>query len=138
MVGSYDSEWNPGMTDVQAASFTSASIGIAYSAPFIGGIVADGVLGDYWSIMFGVCALYIPGLILIALTTFPELVSWMASSMSHLVSTLWLTHSLSLPSQLGSAFNTNALKAGLLVLMPIGTGFIKPVVNVFGAKQFHP
>ena len=30
------------------------------------------------------------------------------------------------------------LSAGLLALTPIGTGFIKPIVNVFGAKQFHP
>ena len=75
LVGAYDSAWNPGMTDVQAASYTSASIGIAYSAPFIGGILADGLLGDYRSIVFGVCALYIPGLVLIALTTYPGIVS---------------------------------------------------------------
>ena len=74
LIGAYDAEWNANLTDVQAASYTSASIGIAYSAPFLGGILADGLLGDYWCIVLGVAALYIPGLILIALTTFPGLV----------------------------------------------------------------
>ena len=55
---------------------------------------------------------YIPGLLLVSLTTFPNL--------------------------LGPTFNTKVLSAGLLGLMPIGTGFIKSIVNVFGAKQFHP
>jgi len=55
---------------------------------------------------------YLPGLLLISLTTFPSL--------------------------LGPTFNLGVLKAGLLGLMPTGAGFIKPIVNVFGAKQFHP
>jgi POT family proton-dependent oligopeptide transporter len=60
----------------------------------------------------GVGVFYIPGLLLVSLTTFPNL--------------------------LGPTFNTKVLSAGLLGLMPIGTGFIKSIVNVFGAKQFHP
>jgi hypothetical protein len=74
LIGSYDESWNPNMTDVRAAIYTSSSIGIAYTAPFVGGILADGLLGDYWCIILGVAALYIPGLILISLTTFPGLV----------------------------------------------------------------
>lgn len=62
--------------------------------------------------MFGVSVFYLPGLLLISLTTFPYL--------------------------LGPTFNLSVLKAGLLGLMPTGAGFIKPIVNVFGAKQFHP
>ena len=112
LTGSYNPLWNANMTSVSAVSYTSASVAIAYTAPFIGGIVADGFLGDYWSIIVGVGIFYIPGLLLIALTTFPGL--------------------------LGATFNTKALSAGLLALMPIGTGFIKSIVNVFGAKQFHP
>ena len=112
LTGVYNPSWSPDFTNVQAASYTSASTALAYTAPFIGGIVADSFLGDFWTITFGVSAFYIPGMILIALTTFPGL--------------------------LGSTFNTKALTAGLLALMPLGTGFIKSVVNVFGAKQFHP
>lgn len=112
LTGDYDPKWNANMSDANAVSYTSASVAIAYTAPFIGGIIADGFIGDYWGIILGVSVFYIPGLFLISLTTFPGL--------------------------LGSTFNTAALSAGLLALMPIGTGFIKSIVNVFGAKQFHP
>lgn len=75
LIGDYDEDWNANMTDVRAASYTSASVGIAYTAPFLGGILADGLLGDFWCIILGVAVFYIPGLVLIALTTFPGLVS---------------------------------------------------------------
>merc|ERR1719232_1147843 len=110
--GNYNKEWNAGLTSVEASSFTSASTAIAYSAPFLGGILADGLLGDYWEIVLGTCLLYIPGLLLIALTTIPYL--------------------------FGPTFPTGVLTAGLVGLMPLGAGTIKAVVNVFGAKQFHP
>ena len=90
----------------------SLGIAIAYTAPFIGAILADSVLGDYTSILVGSLVFYIPGLLLIALTTVPYL--------------------------LGDTFNTTALKLGLLFLWPIGTGIVKSTVNIFGAKQFHP
>jgi dipeptide/tripeptide permease len=112
LTGAYQPNWNPEMSAVQASMYTSTSIGIAYTVPFVGGIIADGFLGDYWSIVFGLAALYIPGVLLIALSTIPGL--------------------------LGPTFNMSVLTAGLLVLMPLGTGFIKSIVNIFGAKQFHP
>ena len=43
-----------------------------------------------------------------------------------------------IPELLGQVFNASALRWGLLVLWPIGTGTVKACVNVFGAKQFHP
>jgi len=112
LIGKYDPTWNANMTSVQATSFVSATIGLAYSAPFVGGVLADGLLGDYWEIIFGIVFFYLPGLVLVALTTYPYL--------------------------LGTTFNMKALNAGMLVLFPLGTGFIKSVVNVFGAKQYHP
>jgi dipeptide/tripeptide permease len=42
------------------------------------------------------------------------------------------------PGLLGETFNTTALTVGLLVLYPLGAGGIKSIVNVFGAKQYHP
>jgi proton-dependent oligopeptide transporter, POT family len=78
----------------------------------VGGILADGLLGDYWGILLGTSLLYIPGLLLIALTSYPYL--------------------------LGETFDYNTLVAGMLVLYPLGAGFIKSMVNVFGAKQYHP
>lgn len=110
LTGTYGS-WNAGMTSVQATSFVSASIAVAYTAPFLGGILADGLLGDYWEILLGTSLLYIPGLLLIALTTIPHL--------------------------LGETFNTTVLTVGMLVLWPLGAGTIKSVVNVFGAKQVN-
>jgi len=100
------------MTSVKASSFVGVSTAIAYTSPFLGGILADGLFGDYMNILVGVILLYLPGLILIALCSYPYL--------------------------LGTSFNMNALNAGMLVLWPLGAGFIKSVVNVFGAKQFHP
>ncbi|CAB9530233.1 15 member 4 [Seminavis robusta] len=111
-MGVYDDNWNAGLTGVEAASVTSLSTAIAYSSPFLGAILADALLGDFWVIALGTSFLYIPGMILIALTTVPEL--------------------------LGETFNMTALRVGLTVLYPLGAGAIKSVVNIFGAKQFHP
>lgn len=112
LVGHYNPEWNAGLTSVQASSFVGASSALAYTAPFIGGIFADGLFGDYVNILLGTSLLYLPGLILIALCSYPYV--------------------------LGNEFNMAALQAGMLVLWPLGAGFIKSVVNVLGAKQFHP
>jgi len=112
LTGEYDKNWSPGMSSVEASSFTSASVAITYTSPFLGGILADGLLGDYWEIVLGISLLYIPGLLCIALTAFPGL--------------------------LAEEFPMGALNAGYVVLMPLGAGAIKSVVNVFGAKQFHP
>ena len=110
--GEYSKTWWPGFSSVEASTFTSASVAITYTSPFLGGMLADGLLGDYWEIVLGIMLLYLPGLIVIALTAFPYL--------------------------LGDEFPTSSLYAGFVVLMPLGAGAIKSVVNVFGAKQFHP
>lgn len=80
--------------------------------PFLGAFLADSILGDYWTILFGALLFYVPGLVLIFLSTIPQ--------------------------ALGDTFNTFALSFGLLFMWPTGTGIVKSVVNVFGAKQFHP
>jgi len=107
-----NSDWSANLSPAQATTFSMWTTSIAYIAPFIGGIVADGLLGDYFGIIAGISIFYLPGLLVIALVTFPGL--------------------------LGSTFNMTALRVGMLGLMPIGTGFIKSLVNVFGAKQYHP
>ena len=112
LTGAYDRYWSAGLSCITASSYVSVSVAIAYTAPFLGAYLADRVLGDYYSILFGAVGLYLPGLIVIALTTMPGI--------------------------LGDTFNTGALRAGLLCLWPIGTGVVKSIVNVFGAKQYHP
>ena len=111
LTGVYDAGWNAGMSAIQASAVVAASTAIAFTAPFLGAWLADGIMGDYWVIVVGLLALYIPGTILIALST------------THLV---------------GETFNVTALLVGLLFFYPVGAGAIKSVVNVFGAKQFHP
>lgn len=112
LTGAYNHNWNAGMTAVGASSYVSISTAVAYTMPFLGAYLADSILGDYWSILFGALCLYLPGLLLIMLSSVPYL--------------------------LGDSFNTMALSVGLLVLWPMGTGVVKSIVNVFGAKQFHP
>ncbi|KAG7365351.1 POT family protein [Nitzschia inconspicua] len=112
LTGAYNEDWNADMTAIGASSYVSISTAVAYSMPFVGAFLADNVLGDYWSILFGNICFYIPGLMLILLSTVPYL--------------------------LGDTFNKQALSIGLLGLWPMGTGIVKSIVNVFGAKQFHP
>jgi proton-dependent oligopeptide transporter, POT family len=112
LTGAYNDDWNADLDAITASQYVSVSVAVAYSTPFIGAYLADQCLGDFSSILFGICVLYLPGLFLIALTTIPNL--------------------------LGDDFNRFALSLGLLVLWPTGTGIVKSIVNVFGAKQFHP
>ena len=84
---------------------------IALSVPLIGGIIADGLVGDFNTTIKSVTCLYLPSLLLIIMTTFPGI--------------------------LLSDFNYAALKASLLVLVPIGMGFNKACMNPFDAKQFN-
>jgi len=45
LTGAYNDEWNPGLSPSAAAAFTSSSVAIAYTTPFLGGIIADGAIG---------------------------------------------------------------------------------------------
>eukprot|EP00532_Pseudo-nitzschia_australis_P000104 CAMPEP_0168189704 /NCGR_PEP_ID=MMETSP0139_2-20121125/16507_1 /TAXON_ID=44445 /ORGANISM="Pseudo-nitzschia australis, Strain 10249 10 AB" /LENGTH=267 /DNA_ID=CAMNT_0008112595 /DNA_START=132 /DNA_END=933 /DNA_ORIENTATION=- len=101
------------MSAIEASSMVSISTAIAYSAPMVGAILADCFLGDYKAMLVGSICFYIPGLILI-----------MGSSIPH----LWGLET----------FSRKGLGIGLLFLWPVGTGIVKSIVNVFGAKQFHP
>jgi dipeptide/tripeptide permease len=112
LTGTYNPSWNAGMESVLASSYVSISVAVAYTTPFVGAFFADQICGDYYTILLGTIVFYLPGLFLIAFTTVPKL--------------------------LGDKFNTLALQIGLLFLWPVGTGIVKSVVNVFGAKQFHP
>jgi proton-dependent oligopeptide transporter, POT family len=107
----YEVDWNAGMEAIPASTYVSVSVAVAYSTPFMG-VILEQILGDYRAILAGCCFFYLPGLLLIALTSVPHL--------------------------LGESFNTTALSIGLLLLWPTGTGIVKSLVNVFGARQFHP
>lgn len=126
----YDEDWNADLPSIVASSYVSISTAVAYTTPFIGAVLADNLLGEYLTILLGSVAFYIPGLLLIALSTIPNF--------------------------LGPVFSESAVRWGLLVLWPIGTGrllglvcweviditkpdslnqgSVKACVNVFGAK----
>ena len=112
LTGVYNADWNAGLTSVDAASFVAISTAVAYTTTFVGATLADVVWGEYTTILVGALGLYIPGLLLLALTTVPYL--------------------------LGQEFNHTLLSLALLLLWPLGTGIVKSTVNVFGAKNFHP
>lgn len=112
LTGAYNEHWNAGMEAVPASTYVSVSTAVAYTTPFFGAYLADVLLGDYWSVFVGSLVFYVPGLLLIAMTT--------------------------IPYALGNEFNRKALATGLLFLWPVGTGIVKSVINVFGARQFHP
>jgi len=108
-----EDRWNADMSAIQASSMVSISTAVAYSTPFAGAVLADCFLGDYKAMLVGSICFYVPGLLLI-----------MGSSIPH----LWGLEK----------FSRTALCIGLLVMWPVGTGIVKSIVNVFGAKQFHP
>lgn len=111
LTGVYNEDWNAGFDAVQAASFVSLSTAVAYTTPFCGALLADYFTGDYGSIVIGGLMFYLPGLIVMYYTT--------------------------LPSE-DRDFPRGLLQLAILFLWPMGAGMVKSVVNVFGAKQFHP
>ena len=55
LTGSYSSDdWYADLTSMDAASLVSLSTAVAYTVPFLGGILADKYFGDYKTILFGV------------------------------------------------------------------------------------
>ena len=119
VTGVYDAEWNAGFTSVDAATFVAISTAVAYTTPFVGAVLADQYLGEYYTILVGAVGFYIPGLVVLAMTT-------VAPESDH---GRWWG---------GDTFSTRALSIAVLFLWPMGTGINKAAVNVFGAKQFHP
>ncbi len=110
--GHYDAAWSANMTSVEASAFVGSSVAITYTMPFVGAIVADSLLGNFWTILLFSLAFYLPGLILIALSSYPGLVS--------------------------ATFPMTMVQVAMLALYPMGAGAIKACVNVMGAQQYHP
>jgi POT family proton-dependent oligopeptide transporter len=71
LTGSYDEKWNADMTSMDAASLISLSTAVAYTVPFVGGMLADTYLGDYRTILVGFVFFYLPGVFVIASSTTP-------------------------------------------------------------------
>lgn len=112
LTGAYNENWNAGFASVKAASYVSMSTMVAYTTPFVGAFLADAMWGEHKSILFGLLCFYVPGVFLMTLTT--------------------------IPGFFGDEFASGLLSVAVLFLWPMGTGIVKSMVNVFGAKQFHP
>ena len=104
LTGAYNDDWNAGFASVTASTFVSISTMVAYTTPFIGAYVSDRVFGDYYTLLLGLLVFYIPGIVLIVLTTIPNLFG-------------------------RSTFNRSMLTTGILFLWPLGTGIVKSIVN---------
>jgi hypothetical protein len=53
LTGSYDADWNAGLTSMEAASLISLSTAVVYTVPFLGGMLADQYWGDDKTILAG-------------------------------------------------------------------------------------
>lgn len=112
LTGTY-SDWSPDLDSVTASSWTLTATAIAYSVPFLGAIISDGFIGNYYTIIFFTSCVYIPGLLLIALCS---------------KESIWSN----------GVYPQKVLAAALLGLYAAGAGGIKACVNVMGAQQYHP
>ena len=111
--GDYTAQsWSSEMTPIEASNCVSLSQALVYTTPFLVAIIADSFIGNYRTLLVFSIGAYLPGLIIIALTAYPYLLS--------------------------ETFPTKVLKIALYVFIPLGSGAIGPCVSVFGAQQFHP
>jgi hypothetical protein len=80
--------------------------------PFLVGLAADCITGDYWVLIIVLFVFFVPGAILIFLSSWPFLLG-------------------------GGTFPHRALKTGMLYLYPVGGGGVDTIGDIFGAKQFR-
>ena len=118
LTGTYEPSWNPNYAPFEANSFIATSQAIGFITPFIVAVVADVLVGDYWSINFFTGLCYIPGVILIACASIP--------------------HSGGLAPHVEGKFPLGELKIGTHILFPLGFGAAKTMYGVYAAKQYDP
>jgi POT family proton-dependent oligopeptide transporter len=87
-------------------------IGLNNTIPFLVALVADFMIGDYWMMMILLIVFFLPGILVITLCAWPY--------------------------QLGDTFPMHLYRVGFQILFTIGNGGIDTIVDIFGAKQFHP
>ena len=72
LTGYYEPHWNPNFALFQANSYIATSQGIGFVTPFIAAFTADCLIGDYWSINLFTGLCYIPGILIIAISSIPH------------------------------------------------------------------
>ena len=87
-------------------------MGLNNSLPFLVAFVADFLTGDYWMILILLIVFYLPGIAIITFCAWPYLI--------------------------GDEFPITLYRVGFQILYSIGNGGIDTIVDIFGAKQFHP
>jgi POT family proton-dependent oligopeptide transporter len=87
-------------------------MGLNNSLPFLVAFLADFLTGDYWMILILLIVFFLPGIAIITFCAWPYL--------------------------LGDEFPINLYRVGFQILYSIGNGGIDTIVDIFGAKQFHP
>ena len=71
LTGYYEPYWNPDYAPYQANTYIATFQGIGFVTPFIVAFVADCLIGDYWTINLFTGLCYIPGILLIAISSIP-------------------------------------------------------------------
>lgn len=111
-IGQYQS-WSPGFSNSKAARFVATSTALVNTFPFVVGVAADCLIGDYWASIIVLLVFLVPGSLLIFLTSWPNLLG-------------------------GGTFPFQVFKTGMIWLYPMGGGGVDTLVDIFAAKQFHP
>jgi len=110
--GTFNPTWNPGFSSKKANTFITGSQGFRDSMSFLVAFVADFLIGDYWTILILLIVLFLPGTLIFTLCAWPYL--------------------------LGDAFPIALYRVGFQILFGVGASGIDTIVDIFGAKQFHP
>jgi uncharacterized membrane protein YqaE (UPF0057 family) len=115
LTGFYNGSFNPEMGSDQAAQFSSLAMVVAFITPFFTALLADGLFGDYSTILILMTCFSLPGLILMVLAAWPGLLSSVFGKL-----------------------NQDVMRVGMLIFYPIGNGGMNTLNNIFSAKQYHP
>jgi len=110
-LGQYQS-WSPGFSNEKSAQFQATTAALVNTVPFIIGVGADCLIGDYWMLIVVLFVFFVPGSILIFLSSWPFLLG-------------------------GGTFPLEVFKVGILYLYPFGGGGVDTIGDIFGAKQFR-
>lgn len=111
-IGQYQS-WSPGFSSSKASTFVASTLALVNTVPFVVGVAADCLIGDYWASIIVLIVFFVPGSLLIFLSSWPNLLG-------------------------GGTFPFKVFKTGMIYLYPMGGGGVDTLLDIFAAKQYHP
>jgi hypothetical protein len=110
--GYYNPNWNPGFSSSKAYTFISGMQALQGTLPFIIAAFADICAGDFWTLAILLCVFFVPGVLLIFLTSVPFL--------------------------LGETFPLDIFRVGMQILYTVGSGGVDTICGIFWGKAIPP